>query len=406
MIFRSFHVAVALSLTLITAAQNTLADHWPAQRGPNGNGVSLQRSVPVEWSETVNVTWKSALPGAGSSSPIVWGDFVLVTASIQDGKRHALLCYDRADGTPIWQQSVPQPDDAPPSATPVTDGRGIYTWYGSAGLVASDFDGNPLWHRELGKVAASDKHLPSPVLHDDIVIQLVNAADGPFLIALNKHTGSLIWRTELGTAGSTATPIIVERDGQAQLIAALPGRLAGFNPQSGRQYWQCTGLGQTITASPMIEREHLAAVDTSGTSIGLRLPVAAGGDVTATHRLWRDEAGSQQIGSGVIVAGHVFRTDAAGTVRRYDARTGELTWKHMLNAPVTGDMVYVDAKLYVTDQSGSTHVISAGPKFEKLGTNPLGAHESVETTPAFSDGQVFIRTDAQLYCIGVRLMRN
>jgi hypothetical protein len=406
--------SLRLSLfTLVTLclAGAALADPWPSWRGPGGDGISLQRGVPVEWSAESNITWAAPLDAPADSSPIVHDEYVFLNASYEAGKRRALIALDRATGEEIWRLPVPVDADGPCHNSPVTDGRAVYAAFGTAGVVACTVDGRELWHTDLGADDPRSGRAPSPILYQDTLIVQCQRGDRPVLIALDKRLGTIIWQKELAdfrladntALGSAATPVVIDRDDQPQLIAALPGYLAAFNPRSGHEYWRCGGLGQTISASPLVGLHTLIAADARGAMIGQRFPGAeAIGLIDDSHRLWRSDQSAAQTGSGVIIAGRAYLLDDSGALHCINAQTGEQNWTRALSPAGGGSLTYIDARLYVTDPAGTTYILRASSKFDLLHTNTLAAGDTTRAAPAFSDGQIFLRTDKKLYCIGVR----
>lgn len=396
------------------------ADDWPAWRGVRGDGVSYERGLPIEWDGARNVIWKTAMPGPGNSSPIVWKDRVFITTALDKGKRRAVVCLDRATGKTIWISSIdfagdePTHDDNPYcSATPTTDGDAVYAWFGSAGMIAYDMNGQELWRRDLGPVRHQWGNASSPVLLEDMVIVHVGPSVKPFMIALNKRTGQTIWehalpeeacKDEKEYKGSWSTPMIVEHDDQKEMIMSLPGWVMGFNPYSGQEYWRCGGLSDLVYTSPLVNDKYVIAMSGfTGPAIGLRRPGAeARGDITATHRLWRVEKNAQRVGTGVLLDSNVFMLDDPGIARCIDAASGNVIWEQRVGASSWGSMLLGLHRLYVTDQMGVTHVLVPSREFNEVAKNPLGDKERTRATPAFSDGQIFIRTYENLYCIGTR----
>jgi outer membrane protein assembly factor BamB len=410
--------AIALSLTAVAQAEN-----WPQFRGPNGNGTTPDRGFPLNWSAEQNIAWKTELPGPGNSSPIVWEDRVFLTVATEEGSKRSVLCLDRASGEALWHRTIEYEGDEPThemnpycAATPVTDGEAVYAFHGSAGVVAYDLEGNRLWHRDLGRFEHIRGNASSPILFRDLVLILGSPGSNVALIALDQRTGQTVWKRELPDAedpnagrekktwrGAWSTPVVIENRGRPELIVALPNRVRGFNPYTGRAYWKCEGLGPLAYASPIVDPENHRVVATSGfggPAIGLRLPGAgASGDVTETHRLWRNtEKIQQRIGTGVVRGDHVYLCSAPGIAQCIEMETGERVWRSRLaEHRVWTSPTLVGDRLYITDDVGTTHVLRASSA-----TNSLGDGETTRASPAFSEGQIFIRTYDHLYCIGTR----
>lgn len=408
----------ALALLSASVPLPARAADWPAWRGPHGNGVCQEASLPLNWSATENVAWKTPLPGPGNSTPIVSTGQVFVTCASEKGAVRSVLCFDRADGKPLWRHDTKFIGDEPThetnpycSASPVTDGRRVFASHGSAGVVACDaFDGKLLWHRDLGPARHIWGNASSPVLHDNKLILLWGPGPEARLVALDPESGRALWQNDLPEAkpksadewkGSWATPVVHrDSDGSATLIVGLPRYLAGFDPATGKEVWRCRGLSDLVYTDALVGDGVIVCMSGyQGPAIGMRIPrKGETGDLTGSHRLWVVEKNQQRVGSGVIAGKHVFILNDPGVAECIELQTGKQVWKERAANSSWGSMVLSGDRLYVTDQTGQTVVLRAGPKFELLAENRLG--ETTRASVAPSDGQLFIRTYKHLYCIG------
>lgn len=414
---RNFLLAAlaGFSLAVVPAVR---ADNWPAWRGADGTGISRERGLPVTWSKTQNIRWKMPLPEPGNSTPIIWGDHVFLTQSLDKGKRRALLALHRADGRKLWQREVACPveetthkQNPPCSASPVTDGEAVYAHFASAGVVAYDFAGNRLWHRDLGPVLHKWGNGSSAVLYKDLLIVYQGPGEPTFLTALDKRTGKTVWtREEPGINspifGSWSTPLLVSVGGRDELIMPLPGdRIGGegefkaYDPATGEVLWRCAGLGNEVYAMPILNGKRDVLVGISGHN-GPTLAVRPGGkgDVTQTHRLWRHaDKMPQRIASAILHADYLYLADADGLLECLQAATGKLVWKERLGSQLWGSLLLADGRVYAPSLDGQTFVVAARPKFELLATNDIG--EPIYASLAVSNGEIFLRTWQHLYCI-------
>ena len=404
------------------------ADNWPTWRGPDGQGHSAEKGLPLTWSATENVRWKAPLPDAGSSTPIVWGNRVFVTQASEKtmwppkgaqgglavAKKRSIMCINRADGKLLWQKDViyPGSESTHPtnpfcSASPVTDGERIVVSFGSAGMYCYDFAGKELWNKELGKLEHVWGNGSSPIIYRDLAILWCGPGERQFLLAVNKKTGAKVWQhDEPGGSysqkgawiGSWSTPVIAKIDGRDQLILGVPKKLKGFDPLTGKELWVCNGLGNLVYTSPLVADG--IAVNMSGFH-GPALAVKLGGtgDITK-DRLWLNETKNpQRIGSGVLVGGHVYSMGENGVPQCFDVKTGKELWNaDRLADGAWGSLVHADGKLYVATRNGTTHVLAASPKYELLATNRLDEH--IDASIAISNGELFIRTYKHLWCVG------
>lgn len=418
-------VAIILVPALIASAGD-----WPAFRGgvrAEQRGRAEGAGYAREWSKDKNIAWRSPLPGPGNSSPVVAAGKVFITVASAKGKERHLLCLDRTNGKELWRRTVTytrpeQTHGQNPqcSASPAVDDGRVVAWHGSAGVYCYDLDGKPLWKRDdLGAIHHIWGTGSSPIVWKGTVYLNYGPGENTRLIALDADDGTTVWETpepggnsgdpKPGEAkawvGSWSTPQIAEIGGRAQLICSLPTRVIAYDPYKGDILWYCTGLenlpkGNLVYTDPLIgDQFGVVLGGFSGPAIGFRL--GGTGDVTETGRLWRNNRGNpQQIGSGVIIGDHLYDASAGGSrFQCLEVATGKILWDTRGPGKNNwGSLVLADGLLYVTDQAGTTHVVKPNPdKLEVLHSNPLG--EASNSTPAFSDGNIFLRTNAAVYCI-------
>lgn len=399
---------VGVQILVLLAACRAHAENWPAWRGPAGTGVSNDQGFPITWGPTDNVRWKSPLPGPGNSTPIVWDQRVFLTCAADEGRRRLLMCFDRQDGRLLWQrehryaeEETTHRDNPFCSASPVTDGKLVYASFGSAGVVAYDFDGNLVWRRDLGKLTHVWGKASSPILYQDLLIVYRGPGTPTYIVALTKQTGETIWKVdERGmnspVFGSWSTPVVVNVSGHDEVVLPLPEKIKGFDPVTGETLWTCAGLGTEVYAMPIVDDSVVVGVSGhNGPTMAVRL--GGTGDVTETHRLWRQERSQQRIGSGVIRNGNLFLASATGIAECIDVATGEVRWQERLGGTLWGSMLLAENHLYVTNLEGDTYVLAAEPEFRLLAKNSLGEH--VKAALAASDGQLFVRTYEHLVCL-------
>jgi outer membrane protein assembly factor BamB len=381
-----------------------LADDWPQFRGPLGSGASAETAFPLAWGPEKNIRWRTPLPGVGNSSPIVSKGRVFITVAEDKGKKRSLCCLDRKTGAVLWTQTVAHADAEPTQqdnpycgSSPCADGERVVVWHSSAGLHCYDFDGKPLWSRDLGKFAHMWGYGSSPVLHGDRVVLNCGPGRRTFLIALDTKTGRTLWQVdEAGGSdskwiGSWATPRIVGAPGKEQILVAFPDHVNAYEPASGKVLWTCDGLGKLVYADVAVAGGIGVATgeDEAGNCIGFRI----GGE-----RLW-SRPRPLEVGTGMIVDGHLWTVDNGGFVRCTEAETGKEVLKDRLpGGAAWSSIVSAGKRLYVTSRSGDTVVFAPDPqKFEPLAVNKLG--EATNSTPALSDGEIFLRTSQALYCV-------
>lgn len=400
--------AVALATTVLSAAD------WLQWRGPLGTGQSVEKTAPLTWSKTEHIKWQTPLDGPGNSSPIVVGQKVFLTLAPAKSNLRGLRCYDRGTGRLLWKQEVEYAEEEPThntnpfcSSSPTSDGQRVVAWLGSPGVYCYDLDGKLFWHTDLGKVEHIWGFGGSPLIFENLVILNYGPGLNAFTIALDKHTGREVWRREFpgqksdkigDYRGGWSTPVVHRENDRDVLLLSLPNKLWAVAPRSGQDIWSCGGLGDLAYTSPLVAGDTIIAMSGYG---GPALAVKSGGsgDVTETHRLWHHVMPKppQRVGSGVVVDGQIYihNEPYASCI---DAQTGEQKWQQRLAQRSWCSMAYVAGRLYVSNEAGTTYVLEPSPSECKiLAENKLD--ETTRASPAYSDGQIFIRTYENLYCV-------
>lgn len=393
--------------------------NWPSWRGPRNDGTCDERDLPVKWSATENIAWSVELPDRGNSTPVIWGDRVFVTQSIEREGKRLLLCFDKKTGRQIWRSGTTQtdPEQTHPtnpycSASPATDGQRVIVSFGSAGVFCFDMNGRELWRRDLGRLHHIWGNAASPVLAGDICI--LNHGPGAVarLVAMDKGTGRVLWSRDEpmresakagreGYYGTWSDPLPAVVGGRAQLFMSWPFRLCSFDVRTGNEIWTCEGLTALVYTSPIQAGGIVVAMGGYGGS-AIAAEARGNGDITE-KRLWRHPKCPQRIGSGAIHGGHIYILNDAGTAQCIELETGKEIWTERLTGPGPtahnwSSVVIADGRCYVVNQGGDVFVFRASPRFELLETNPMG--EKVIASIAVSDGRLFIRGYKHLFCVG------
>lgn len=392
-------------LSLATATANP----WPAWRG-DGTGVSTETNLPVAWSETENVVWRTPLPGEGNSSPIIWGNRVFITAALSEGAKRLVLCLDAQTGKLLWQtellpneKTLLYPKTGFAAPTPATDGERVYAFFDSPGLVALDLDGRIVWQRALGPFKAPYNMGTSPVLFRDLVIQSCDHQGDAFIAAFRKSDGAECWRTRRQSSGfgHFGTPMLIPSGSSFQL--AVNGEpVAAYDPASGQELWICRGMKVCVGPSAVFGHDLVYA---SSGRIGpvLGIDPAGRGDVTETHVRMNLASGGPYVPSPLIHANLLVIPGDNGKLLVYGADhrlavQGRVP-DHFSSSPAAGD-----GNIYWCSERGKTYVIDSAaltaspPEVKVLAENELAA--GCLASPAISGGRLFIRTLEALYCIG------
>jgi outer membrane protein assembly factor BamB len=385
------------------------AGEWPGWRGPRGDGTSDETHVPLRWGPTENIAWKVPIPGRGYSSPIVWGDRVYLTTCIEKERQRVLLCLNRTDGKILWQRVVLTAAlegkhnlNSYASSTPATDGRHVWVPFVEGHeiqLACYDVQGNRVWMRSPCQFFAKHGFCSSPVLYKDLVILNCDQDAKACIVALDKATGRERWRADRpNRTRSYCPPTIMDAAGKKQLVLSGSKCVASYDPDTGKQYWIIDGPTEQFVAS-LVYQDGILFV-TGGFPdyhvLGIR-PDGAG-NVTGTHILWRHIKGAAYVPSPVAQGHFFFLVSDKGIASCFETKTGKRRWMEHLGGHHSGSPVAAGGFLYFPDDTGTTWVLRAGPRFEVVSKNAL--NEECFASPAISRGQIFIRTVKHLYCIG------
>ena len=408
---KSLYLAAVLALFHTVPFGLCNAEDWPRFRGPRGDGTSQDGAVPTEWGDTKNLKWKHKLPGAGFSSPIVVGQNVLVTAYSGQGrdvKRH-LICLDRNAGQIKWSKAIDGVSDGgdggfnyhgQASHTPVSDGERVYVMFGSSGVRAFDMKGTQLWHQDVGNErAARFGTASSPILHGDHLI-VTAGAESESIRAFDKKSGKEIWKTEAGSlSGTYSTPTIAKNAlGEEELLLSVTFEVWGLNPQTGKLKWFAkTRVDTAACPSALVDKGVMYIIGGRG---GGRTAIKMGGkdDITKTGVLW-SEAGGSYVPSPILHEGRLYWINDSGIASCVDAKTGKQVAQKRLGGRYYASVCLINDKLYAVSRFGGTHVLEANSKFTEVAHNKLLDESDFSASPAISDGQLFLRSDAYLYCI-------
>jgi outer membrane protein assembly factor BamB len=348
------------------------------------------------------------VPGAGVSAPVVWNDRVFLTAS--DGRlndRLHIYCWRRDDGKLLWHTKLfgSSPTDlfvpggmAVP--TPATDGQRLYVLFGTGELAALDFDGRPVWMRSLAEEYGPFRNRwgmgASPILASGMLIVQVDHWSQSYLLAVDPATGANRWKTNRPASVNWTSPLAVKVNGALQLIAVGTNHVRGYDAAGGGEMWSVRGTHFQCIPSPVVSGDMLVVCSGENT-MGIKLDGATG-DLTQSHVVWKNTKAGAFMPSPVSYDGLAYVPLDKSFAVCLDVKTGKQHWKERLGdqfyaSPVAGaGMIYFPAK------EGIVRVVKAGPRFELLAENDLG--EGLVASPALSGGQIFLRGERHLYCIG------
>jgi outer membrane protein assembly factor BamB len=394
---------------------------WTRFRGPNGDGVSEDKGLPSEWSAASNVVWKTALPGFGASSPITLGDKIFVTAYSGYGldkdkpgeqenlKRH-LICLERTTGKVVWEKSVKAvlPErryngflslHGYASSTPATDGRAVYVFFGRSGVYAYSLSGEQLWHSEVGSKIHGWGSAASPILVGNLLI--VNASvESQSVVALDKTTGKEEWRVA-GIRDSWGTPGLLQLpDGKQELVVSMSNKVLGIDPVMGKELWTCAGV-PLYSCRSVVTHGDIAYVTAGSTPSTVAIRGGGRGDVTSSHKLW-ERSKNSNVTTPLYYDRRLYWVSDTGIAYCLNADNGEVVYESRLQklGTVYASVVLADGKLYAVSREKGAVVLAVGPEFRELGRGNLDDASVFNATPVPSNGQLLLRSNQFLYCIG------
>jgi len=385
-----------------------LAENWPAWRGPQGDGSSPEKKVPVRWSGTNNILWKVPIPGKGHASPIVWDKHIFVVTALKENKQRVLLCIDRKDGKTLWQQVVLESPlerihslNSYASSTPATDGQRVYVSFldhDKMFVAAYDYDGNCLWKVRPGAFSSMHGYCSSPVIWKDKII--VNGDhDGPAYIAvLNRQTGQTTLKIPRpNMTRSYCTPIIRQIDGRNQMILSGSKCVASYDPDTGEQHWLIDGPTEQYVASLVYNGELLFMTCGFPDFFVQAIRPSGKGNVTKTHVLWQKERDCSYVPSPIASGPYFLIVSDKGVATCFEAKTGKSCWRERLEPHYSASLVTANGLVYFLSDKGVMTVIKPGAELEIVARNELG--EETYASPAISNGEMFLRGVNNLYCI-------
>jgi outer membrane protein assembly factor BamB len=415
---------IGLAVSCLVSPADLRGENWPGWRGPRGDGTSLEHGIPVRWSGTENVAWKVAVPHPGHASPIVWQNRIFLVGTDLEKQERILTALDRANGSVVWERSVVRTPleekhrlNSYSSSTPVTDGKLVYVSFldeGQMFVAAYDIDGTERWKVHPGAFSSKHGYCSSPVLFEDKVIVNGDHDGDAYLVALDRQTGHTIWKTEReNRTRSYCTPIIRDIGGRTQMVLSGSKCVASYDPRDGARHWIIDGPTEQFVASVVDGHDLLFVTGGFPEHHVLAIKPTGSGNVTGSHIAWR-HAGklASYVPSPIAVGDNFLVASDDGQATCLDVRTGNVQWSNHLSRHFSASLVAAGGLVYFLDDFGVTQVVKPGKTFEAVAVNKLfeasesdakpqdEVKDTCSASPAISQGQIFIRTDQSLYCIG------
>lgn len=400
---------ILLAGLLLAGSSSVDARDWPQFRGPSGQGYASQ-AIPITWSETQNVTWKAPVPGRGWSSPIVADGRIWLTTAVTQGDEVSLrvLAFDSRTGERTIDVEAFRLSDSlllnlknsHASPTPVaSDGR-VYVHFGAYGTAALSTSGEVLWRKRIPYVSQHGNG-GSPILHDGLLVLNCDGYDRSFVIALDTETGETRWQTDRREPFSQAysTPLVIDVDGQAQLISVGAFQTVALDPPSGEEIWRVEYPNDGFSTVPRPVFGHGLVFVVTGFNQPLLMAIRPDGrgDVTGTHVAWTRAQSVPLTPSPILVGDELYTVSDVGVVSCLDAGTGEEHWRGRVQGNYSASPVYAGEYIYLQSEEGLTTLIDPGLAFEIIGTNRVDG--ATLASLAADGGVAFLRSDSMLYRI-------
>ena len=413
---------IRFSLLMAVGIIGTQAENWPCFRGPTRQGISLETNLPLEWSATQNVRWKTPISGQSWASPIVWEGSVFVVTATEEGVSCRVIALDRETGKIIWdreafKQTAGHKSDRNSNATPTpcTDGERVYAVFGDGSFAALDFAGRTQWVNRDFPFYGEHGLGTSPILWEDLLIMARDGSHPPpdtrpgwhepwdqaFLIALDKRSGKLRWKASRGRSriAHVVPSIWTAPDGRTQVISGAGDVVQGFDAKSGELVWTSKNIGEGVVPS-IVLGDGLAytASGWGGRESIKAFRLGGKGDLGESNLVWEQRKAMPHIPSFLYLPPYLFTITEGGIVMCLQGDTGQVVWQERLSGSFSASPVAAEGHIYLLSDAGETTVVDGGPRFKVVARNSV--EEKTQASIAISHGQLFIRTVNNLFCIG------
>jgi len=412
---------ICLAFSLSLGAMGLRAENWPEFRGPDRQGHSAEKNLPLKWSQRENIRWKAAIPGDSWSTPIVWGDRMFLTTATDKGESCRVVSLDSGTGKVLWDREVfrqkPRKKETRNSyatPSPVTDGERVYAVYSDGSFAAVNFDGSVVWTNRDHPFYSQHGLGASPILTGGLIIMTMDASsegedkligwqkpwDKSYVLALDAQTGKERWKTMRGvTRISHGTPTLwTGPDGRVQVVSEAGDVVQGFDRDTGEKLWTSTVEGEGKVPSTLVaDGKVFTAGGFRGRESIKAFRLGEKGNLQEKNLVWEQKKGNPKVPSMVHVKPYLFTVNDTGFATCLKADTGEVVWNERVSGGFSASPVHADGKLYLLDNNGDTTVIEAGLQFKVLAKNPLT--EPTQASMAVAGGRLFIRTEKNLYCV-------
>lgn len=413
---RSLWLALALvCFAVLSTTPAPAGDNWPVFRGPSGDGHSDATGLPLTWSETEHVRWKTPIHDKGWSSPVVWGKQIWLTTAPKDGKANYAICVDLDSGKilhdiKLWEIPDPQfchPYNSYASCTPVIEEGRVYVHFGSQGTACLDTSsGSVIWSRRDLPCNHFRGAGSSPILVDNLLILTFDGFDYQYVTALDKTTGKTMWKTdrniEYGTKDGDmkkgySTPTVIDVGGQRQLISPSAGATMAFDPATGKEIWRVNAGGMNAATRPLYGFGLVFCTTASG---GIQLYATrpnGSGNITETNIAWKQNKTIPSRSSPLLIGDHLFMVSDQGVFSCVEAVTGKQVWSKRLPGKYSASLVLAENRIYLCSEDGTCPVLEPGLEYKELAMNKLDT--GFMASPAIVGKSLILRSKTHLYRI-------
>jgi outer membrane protein assembly factor BamB len=391
------------SLALLIASPAAGQD-WPQFRGPSGQGIAAVSGVPIVWSESENVRWKTSIAGVGWSSPVVSGAQIWLTTAVEDEGSLWAVCLDRESGEIQHDVEVFRKDDlgriasknSHASPTPVVDGKRVFVHFGAHGTACLTTGGQIVWTRQL---EYDHRHGPggSPIVWKDLLIVVCDGPDVQYTVALDKQTGQVRWKADHQGQQAYSTPIVIKVGDEEQLITSQGEAVIAYSPADGTELWRCRHAGHSVVPRPVAGNGLVYFCTGYWTPSLMAVRPDGTGDITDSLVAFTVRRGVPHNPSPLLIKDRLYMVSDQGVLTCVDAIEGSEVWRQRLSGSFSASPTWADGKIFLVNEDGTTFVVAPGDKFRLLAENHLDGRALA--SPAFVRGAIFLRTDTHLYRI-------
>lgn len=410
---RTITVTTALACWLSVSTGSPAGD-WPQFRGPTGQGIADAADIPLTWTESDNVRWKTPIDGLGWSSPVVVAGRIYLTTAVpqEGGESQSLqaLCLDAETGGEIWRAPLFDQTgeveihgkNSHASPTPVFEDGRIYVHFGPHGTACLTTDGDVVWKCEQLEYGPRHGTGACPVLADDVLVIPCDGWDVQYVAGLEKATGNIRWKVERNTdvlkGFSFSTPLVIDAGGRTQAVCPGSGAVVSYDPDTGEELWRVRyGDGFSVVPRPVFARGLVFVCTGFGQPWLLAIDPTGNGDVTDSHIVWRTKRAAPNSPSVLVVGEELYMISDRGVASCLDVTTGEQHWQERLGGNYSASPLYVAGRVYFQDENGASIVVQAGQQFAELARSTWGDGGRTFASYAVADGALFLRSETHLY---------